>query len=355
MPESPSQLESRWPHRWAWLLVCATFPLICVGGLVTSTKAGMAVPDWPTTYGYNLFLYPWQKWLFGPWDLFVEHGHRLLGATVGFVTIGLLISVVRARLPGAIRYAALGALVLVVFQGVLGGVRVLLDRQTLAMLHGCVGPLFFAYAVGLCVVTSPGWRQNGLGSETRATKFLGSETRATDTRAAGTGEEVLRLRRLSLVTAAIVYVQLVLGAQLRHFPVHGTPRAFQVVVLFHLFLAAVVVVHAVLVARAVAGVRDPALLVAGRRLCWLACLQILLGVGAWVVRRAWPGWLADWNLAAGFLVKTHSWPHWLIPTAHAAMGSLILALSAVLALRVWQLGSPASAAPRQPVTMGVVL
>ena len=61
------------------VLVCATFPLIWVGGLVTTYEAGMAVPDWPTTYGYNLFLYPWQTWMLGPWDLFIEHGHRLAG------------------------------------------------------------------------------------------------------------------------------------------------------------------------------------------------------------------------------------------------------------------------------------
>jgi hypothetical protein len=54
--------DSPWPHRVAILLACAVFPLIWVGGLVTTTDAGMAVPDWPTTYGYNMFLYPWQTW-----------------------------------------------------------------------------------------------------------------------------------------------------------------------------------------------------------------------------------------------------------------------------------------------------
>ena len=78
-----AQPRSPWPHRLAVLLVCATFPLIWVGGLVTTYDAGMAVPDWPTTYGYNLFLYPWQTWLAGPWDLFIEHGHRLLGSLGG--------------------------------------------------------------------------------------------------------------------------------------------------------------------------------------------------------------------------------------------------------------------------------
>ena len=73
------------------VLACATFPLVWVGGLVTTTDAGMAVPDWPSTFGYNMFLYPWQSWLAGPWDLFVEHGHRLLASSVGMLTIGLVI------------------------------------------------------------------------------------------------------------------------------------------------------------------------------------------------------------------------------------------------------------------------
>ena len=71
------------------LVAVTTFPLIWVGGLVTTYEAGMAVPDWPSTYGHNLFAYPWTTWLFGPWDLFIEHGHRLLAATVGMLTVAL--------------------------------------------------------------------------------------------------------------------------------------------------------------------------------------------------------------------------------------------------------------------------
>src|SRR5262249_36289635 len=73
---SLSDRPNPWPHRWAVGLVCATFPLIWIGGLVTTYGAGMAVPDWPNTYGYNLWLYPAATWINGPWKLFVEHGHR---------------------------------------------------------------------------------------------------------------------------------------------------------------------------------------------------------------------------------------------------------------------------------------
>ncbi|MEX0820053.1 MAG: cytochrome oxidase assembly protein, partial [Pirellulaceae bacterium] len=121
MTKPHTNLESPWPHRWAVLLVCATFPLIWVGGLVTTYDAGMAVPDWPSTFGYNLFAYPWQTWLFGPWDLFIEHGHRLLGAVVGCIAIVFVWSVWRNDRRFGMRAAALGALGLVIFQGVLGG------------------------------------------------------------------------------------------------------------------------------------------------------------------------------------------------------------------------------------------
>ena len=77
----------KWVHRCAILLACTTFPLIWVGGLVTTYDAGMAVPDWPNTYGYNMFLYPPTTWLSGPWDLLIEHGHRLLGSLAGLVAI----------------------------------------------------------------------------------------------------------------------------------------------------------------------------------------------------------------------------------------------------------------------------
>ena len=81
---------TRAAHYAAWILACTTFPLIWMGGLVTTYAAGMAVPDWPNTYGDNLFLYPLESWL-EVWDVFLEHGHRLLGSVVGIVTIVLAI------------------------------------------------------------------------------------------------------------------------------------------------------------------------------------------------------------------------------------------------------------------------
>ena len=102
----------------AVLLVCAVFPLIWAGGLVTTTDAGMAVPDWPSTYGYNLFLYPWQTWIGGPWDLYIEHGHRLLGALAGMIAIALVAVVWVSDHRKWLKGLSLAALGLIIFQTV---------------------------------------------------------------------------------------------------------------------------------------------------------------------------------------------------------------------------------------------
>src|ERR687897_3804405 len=73
-------------HVVALLTTAATFPLICMGGLVTSHGAGMSVPDWPNSYGYNMFLFPPSQWVGG---IFYEHTHRLMGTVVGFLSIML--------------------------------------------------------------------------------------------------------------------------------------------------------------------------------------------------------------------------------------------------------------------------
>src|SRR6476659_6209560 len=196
--ESSQPSISTAPRRWAVALACATFPLLWVGGLVTTTKAGMAVPDWPNTFGYNLFLYPWTTWLSGPWDVFVEHGHRLFASAVGVLTIGLVVSLCRHDDRRWMRQLGIAALVLVIFQGSLGGMRVLVNERTLAMTHGFVGPLFFALATAIAVFTSPRWR---LASDDSATQL---------------GPQAANIGRLAIATCVIAYLQIVLGAALRH-------------------------------------------------------------------------------------------------------------------------------------------
>jgi cytochrome c oxidase assembly protein subunit 15 len=316
----PNPPNSPWPHRWAIVLACATFPLVWVGGLVTTTDAGMAVPDWPSTYGYNMFLYPWQSWLAGPWDLFVEHGHRLLASSVGMLTIGLVIVMWRTHQPRWLRNFSLAALALVIFQGVLGGMRVLLDERTLAMLHGCTGPLFFALTVAMAVFTSKIWAR---GADESANSSPASSL----------------ARWLAVATCVLIYLQLVFGAVLRHVPVDSEPGAFMLAVRFHLFLAGVLTLHVVLLSGLVIGnfrgVRPLFRLILA--LCGLMAVQLLLGGATWIVKFAVPAWAAPWLPFAPFAIQADGWLQTNIITAHVAVGSLLLGTSAALALMAWRL------------------
>lgn len=309
--------SSPWPHRLAVLLVCATFPLIWVGGLVTTYDAGMAVPDWPSTYGYNLFLYPWQTWILGPFDLFIEHGHRLLGALVGVITIALVAVVWRCDSRPLARGMAAGALALVILQGLLGGLRVIGNEVQLARLHGIVGPAFFALTVAIAVVTSRLWR---------------------------TGERVVhpsagKLRRLAILTTGLVFLQLIVGAHLRHLSIDWRPSSFRVMVFFHLVLAAALAVHVVLLALRVArhhrGQRS--LLAPALALVGLIALQIALGGATWVANYSWPAWASRWGWGVSYTIQAGGYAQALIVTAHQAMGSLIVGTGVMLALRACRL------------------
>jgi cytochrome c oxidase assembly protein subunit 15 len=318
----------RWPHRLAVVLAWITFPLIWVGGLVTTYDAGMSVPDWPGTYGYNLFLYPLSTWISGPWDLFIEHGHRLLGAAAGMVTIAVALAVWRCDRRKWARWAAAATVLLVLLQGVLGGMRVVLDSTTLARWHGCTGPLFYAAVIGMCVVTSQRWHREPSRKQA----------------APGT-----RLAAWAWVTVGLVYLQLVLGAHLRHPGVNWGPGEFRALTVLHLVTAALLVLQAVSLGWNLcrpgrpAGFFAPALM-----LLLLVCAQVGLGLATWTVKFGWPAWLPGRPQLTTYTIQAESMTQSLTITGHAACGSLILASSVWLALHLTR------AAYRQHVATGQV-
>ena len=144
-----------WSHRVACATAGATVGLIVAGGLVTNTGAALAVPDWPTTFGHNPFLFPWSGMVGG---VLVEHGHRLIGAAIGMLTV--LLAAVLWRGDGRRWVRGLGLLAVgtVCVQGLIGGLRVVLLQDALAIVHGCLAQLFFALLVGIAVVTGRGWQ-----------------------------------------------------------------------------------------------------------------------------------------------------------------------------------------------------
>jgi cytochrome c oxidase assembly protein subunit 15 len=243
-------VPSPWPHRLAIVTAGTTVLLILVGGLVTNTGSGLAVPDWPTTFGYNMFTYPWSRMVGG---IFYEHSHRLIGSLVGMLTVAFAASLWWSEPRAWVRRLGLVAVLAVVMQGVLGGIRVVLLDHGLAIVHGCVAQVFFALMVSLSLVTSRGWHA-AAEAHTRLD-------------AAGT------LRRLALGIVPLVYAQLVFGALVTH---NGARLDV------HLLLAALVAVAAATLAgrvlredEAPAWLQRPAVLLLG-----LLVIQLSLGIGA---------------------------------------------------------------------------
>ncbi|MFN9367973.1 MAG: COX15/CtaA family protein [Planctomycetia bacterium] len=304
-----------WTHLVACLLVAVTAVLLCFGALVTTYEAAMAVPDWPATYGHNMFLFPLADWLGGPWDLFLEHGHRLLGAVVGLLSLLLAAVVWRSGQSPAVRSLAVAAVILVIAQGVLGGARVLLDDKTVAKVHACTGPLFFAVATAIAALTRRSVACSAVSSRQPAVQP--PQPRAV---AAATGA-------VALVVAA--YVQLVAGAQLRHLDAAVDPLTFRWLVGFHVAGAVVVTLLSALLAWA-NGDRPSA----ARRWAWLIAglvvCQILLGCGAWVVSWGLPsGLLPDaWRLSEALRARSPAAA--AVVTGHVVVGMLILGGAVVL-------------------------
>lgn len=172
------------------VLSAATLFLILAGALVTSTGSGLSVPDWPSTYGYNMFTFPLHLMVGG---IMFEHGHRLVASTVGFLTIVLAIWLWRRDDRRWLRWFGVAALGVVIVQGILGGLTVLyLLPDPISIGHAGLAQIFFCMMVAITVFSSEKWRS---------------------------GADVVddaKLRRIATATVAVVYTQIVLGAAMRH-------------------------------------------------------------------------------------------------------------------------------------------
>jgi cytochrome c oxidase assembly protein subunit 15 len=304
----PAPGTPRWLHASAVIAAVLTWPLLLVGGSVTVYKVGMAVPDWPTTFGVNMFLYNMLDSSFG---VQLEHSHRLLGSALGLVCIVLAGGFLVSERRGWLKALAVLALVLVSLQGVLGGTRVTRNSNTLAFLHGCTAEAVFAFLVALCVLSGRDWSRPGLA--------LGDPS---------------HLRRKSLVTLILVYLQVILGAWVRHY---GSNTG----VLVHAFLASTVLGHAVAVGVRV--LRDRERYAALVPSAW----GVLLGVIAQVVL----GGLAWWLLRPFDGIPRTVWPgQAALRIAHHGVGALLLASSMVLTLRAYRhLGGDLRREPTGPM------
>src|ERR1700756_517995 len=147
-------LQKRLLHWYAIFVATSVLVLICSGGLVTSHGAGMAVPDWPNSFGYNMFLFPVSRWVGG---VFFEHTHRLIASGVGLLTIVLCVATLVVEDRSWVKWLSGGAVLAVIIQGVLGGLRVTEHNAVLGLFHGCLAQAFFCLVATIALVTSRFW------------------------------------------------------------------------------------------------------------------------------------------------------------------------------------------------------
>ena len=161
-------------HRFSVFLVLSTFILIFSGGLVTSKGVGMSVPDWPTTYGYNMFLFPISMWVGG---IFHEHLHRLIASAVGLLTVILCVWLFISEPRRWFRRLGVVAVVAVCIQGLLGGLRVNLMKDQIGIFHGCLAQSFLLLTAFMALATSSWWKNARLSNDsarhfTKAALFI---------------------------------------------------------------------------------------------------------------------------------------------------------------------------------------
>ena len=308
--------------NWTWAFACvaaaATLLQLLVGGFVTGNKAGLSVVDWPNSFGYNMFLYPLSRMTGG---VYYEHAHRLFGSLVGLTTVAFAVHLLRAERRGWVRRLAVAAVLTVVVQGVLGGLRItggftfstaheaMAPSITLAIVHGVLGPGFFALMIALAAFTARAWTSD---APAQATPSADSE------------------RMFSSLLVAAVAIQLVLGAIQRHLA-RG--------LLLHVVFAVVVLALALLHGSRLWGLYEtqPLLRRFGRLIVTVAAVQVSLGIAAF--------------FAVQLRLEGVPRPLWdaLLTTAHQACGSVLLGCSVLGALWSRRLLMQTEAAAAPPV------
>ena len=293
----PLPVRNRALHGFAVFTACCTFLLIIAGALVTGNDAGLAVPDWPLSYGSL------TPPMIG--GIFYEHGHRMVASFVGFLTVILAFWLWKRDDRPFVRRLGWIALAVVVTQGILGGITVLFFLPApISVMHACLAQAFFCIISSLALLTSESWKRGDRG----VTLDFKS----------------VSMRQLSAWTVAAVYAQLILGAALRH---------SKAGLLLHI-LGAFVVTFLVIwtVARVYkyyatfSELFRPAMI-----LGILLAAQLSLGVGAYLVRLA-----SREDVQPGALMVA-------VTTAHVATGAAVLVTSLLLTLQCRRLLIPAKA------------
>ena len=284
-------------HRFALLVAGATFFLIIAGALVTSHDAGLATSDWPLSNGQ---FFPKMVG-----NLFWEHGHRMVATTVGFLTVVLFFVLLFKEKRSWVRRLGLVALLGVIAQGLLGGLTVKLNLPlVVSTAHATLAQLFFCTTVSLAVFTSRSWIAPPPGTEEQGS---------------------LPVRYLCVAAAVTIFLQLIIGATLRHSATWDQPLPTDLL-LTHIGGAIVVAVllgsAAVVILRRHSG--ETFLARPAKLALTLLGIQLLLGIAAYITRMASPDDPQPLNPMVGITV------------AHVACGAAVFATTIVLTLRAFR-------------------
>ena len=270
------------PHRYASLTAFATFLLLIAGALVTSTDSGLAVPDWPLSYGM------WFPPMVG--GIAYEHGHRMVAGVVGLMILTLALWLWKVEPRRWVRWLGYGALGAVLVQAILGGLTVLLLLPPqISIAHAVLGQAVFCLVVCLAWCTSPAWH---------------ARLRPIDDR------RWPPLALLGMTAALLAVAQLVLGAVIRH---TGSAVSWHVLGAVSLALLAGWVAGRAWAIRRHA----PSVWSFAWRLTGCVALEVAVGTSVW------------WQRGAVAL-----------RTSHVALGSLVLAQSVVLAWETCRRAAP---------------
>ncbi|GMV98077.1 MAG: cytochrome aa3 oxidase assembly protein CtaA [Phycisphaerae bacterium] len=322
---TPSGPGRPWAHRLAVVLAGLTFILIVAGANVTSKNVGLAVPDWPLSF-QSVNPPGWLTNMDGTRPgVRDEHGHRLIGALTGLIVIALVVALFVQERRVWVRRLGVIALLAVIAQGVMGGLRVWERSLGWAIVHGCFGQAFFCLTLALAAVTSPRWRREFAGAGERGSKQAASPTTA------DRPDQYRALRTWTAVTAAFVYAQLILGALTRHTGTNGWAV---------LHVGGALGVGACLILAAQHAFARPEwerhLAAPMIALFALFGLQLLLGVATYVLVLSMLGPDPTTAMQA------------YVPTIHVAVGALILGASFIVALRAFAIGGTGSGGARTP-------
>ena len=183
-------LSTSWLQRLTKTTVFCTFFLIFAGALVKSHEVGLSVPDWPTTYGKQMFAFPLSEMVGG---IFYEHGHRMIATFVGFITLIQAICMGFSSQPKWVKKVSYTSLLLVIVQGIFGGITVLFFLPpAISIIHGVLAQTFFILTIVIAYSIS-NERSQRIDSD-----------------------QSLEIRKFSFVIMGMVYFQLILGALMRH-------------------------------------------------------------------------------------------------------------------------------------------